>query len=69
MGMLVGKNHLGFGNRSWRYMAVINDGTVIERWWQEPGINNEGTDDDPYFETTLKKCSGLFKKCKVKLYK
>ena len=41
MGMLVGKNHLGFGNRSWRYMAVINDG-VIERWWQEPGINNEG---------------------------
>ena len=53
MGMLVGKNHLGFGNRSWRYMAVINDG-VIERWWQEPGINNEGSDDDPYFETTPK---------------
>ena len=26
MGMLVGKNHLGFGNRSWRYMAIINDG-------------------------------------------
>ena len=51
MGMLVGKNHLGFGNRSWRYMAVINDG-VIERWWQEPGINNEGLDDDPYVATT-----------------
>jgi hypothetical protein len=34
-------------------MAVINDG-VIERWWQEPGINNEGSDDDPYFETTPK---------------
>ena len=51
MGQLIGKNHLGFGMRSWRYMAVINDG-VIERWWQEPGINNEGTDDDPYVETT-----------------
>ena len=23
LGMLIGKNHLGFGNRSWRYMAVI----------------------------------------------
>jgi peroxiredoxin len=51
MGMLIGKNHLGFGNRSWRYMCVINDG-VIERWWQEPGINNDGEDDDPYVETT-----------------
>ena len=51
MGMLIGKNHLGFGNRSWRYMCVINNNT-IERWWQEPGINNEGTDDDPYVEST-----------------
>ena len=25
MGMLIGKNHLGFGMRSWRYMAIIND--------------------------------------------
>tara|TARA_B100001063_G_C16253480_1_gene306464 strand:- start:162 stop:479 length:318 start_codon:yes stop_codon:yes gene_type:complete len=51
MGMLIGKNHLGFGNRSWRYMAVVNDG-VVEKWWQEPGINNEGIDDDPYIEST-----------------
>ena len=51
MGMLVGKNHLGFGNRSWRYMAVINNG-VVEAWWQEPGINNDGEDNDPYIETT-----------------
>ena len=51
MGMLIGKNHLGFGNRSWRYMAVINNG-VVERWWQEPGINNEGIDDDPYIAST-----------------
>jgi len=51
MGMLIGKNHLGFGMRSWRYMCVINNG-VIEKWWQEPGINNDGDDDDPYINTT-----------------
>jgi peroxiredoxin len=51
MGMLIGKNHLGFGMRSWRYMCVINDG-VVEHWWQEPGINNDGSDDDPYVQTT-----------------
>ena len=31
-------------------MAVIKDG-IIEKWWQEPGINNTGSDDDPYIET------------------
>ena len=51
LGMLIGKNHLGFGLRSWRFMAIINDG-VVEKWWQEPGINNDGTDEDPYGETT-----------------
>ena len=51
MGMLISKDHDGFGQRSWRYMAIINDG-VIEKWWQEPGINNSGSDDDPYTETT-----------------
>ena len=53
MGMLVGKNHLGFGMRSWRYMAIIKDG-IVEQWWQEPGINNDGEDDDPYGETSPK---------------
>jgi peroxiredoxin len=51
MGMLISKDHDGFGQRSWRYMAIINDGTV-EKWWQEPGINNSGSDEDPYVETT-----------------
>ena len=55
MGMLIGKNHLGFGLRSWRYMCVINDG-VIEKWWQEDGINNNGDDDDPYIQTTPENC-------------
>ena len=51
MGMLISKDHDGFGQRSWRYMAIINDG-IVEKWWQEPGINNTGSDDDPYIETT-----------------
>ena len=55
MGMLISKDHLGFGNRSWRYMAVITDG-IVEKWWEEPGINNDGTDDDPYTETLPEKC-------------
>jgi thioredoxin-dependent peroxiredoxin len=55
MGMLIGKNHLGFGSRSWRFMAIINDG-VVEKWWQEPGINNDGEDEDPYVESTPENC-------------
>ena len=51
LGMLIGKNHLGFGLRSWRFMCILNDG-VVEQWWQEPGINNDGSDNDPYIETT-----------------
>ena len=55
MGMLVEKKHLGFGLRSWRYCAIINDG-IIEKWWQEPGMNNDGNDSDPYQETTPEIC-------------
>ena len=55
MGMLISKDHLGFGYRSWRYMAIINDG-IVEKWWEEPGINNDGSDDDPYGETMPEKC-------------
>ena len=62
MGMLIGKNHLGFGNRSWRYMAVINDG-IVEKWWQEPGINNDGVDDDPYVESTPENCCKYLGTC------
>lgn len=47
MGMLINKEHLGFGYRSWRYSMIVRDG-VIEKWFQEPGINDAGTDDDPY---------------------
>jgi len=36
-------------------MSVIKDG-VIEQWWQEPGINNDGVDDDPYEQSTPENC-------------
>lgn len=46
MGMLVAKDNLGFGARSWRYAAVVNDG-VVEGWFEEPGLeDNHG--EDPY---------------------
>ncbi len=47
MGMLVNKEHLGFGYRSWRYSMVVTD-SVVEKWFEEPGINDDGTDQDPY---------------------
>ena len=47
MGMLVNKEHLGFGYRSWRYSMVVDD-QVIEKMFVEPGINDAGLDDDPY---------------------
>ena len=46
MGMLVAKDNLGFGMRSWRYAAVINDG-VFEAWYQEPGFE-DNCESDPY---------------------
>jgi peroxiredoxin len=47
MGMLVNKEHLGFGYRSWRY-AMVTDNGIVEKWFEEPGINDDGLDDDPY---------------------
>ena len=47
MGMLVAKPEQGFGMRSWRYAAVVNDG-VVEKMFEEPGFNNFSDDDDPY---------------------
>jgi len=46
MGMLVAKDNLGFGMRSWRYAAVIDDGTV-EQWFEEEGYA-DNCESDPY---------------------
>jgi len=40
MGMLVDKNELGFGQRSWRYSMLVNDG-VIEKQFIEPEIEGD----------------------------
>jgi peroxiredoxin len=50
MGMLIDKDHLGFGLRSWRYAMVVEDNRVTH-WFEEPGINDEGLDSDPYGES------------------
>lgn len=50
MGMLVEKRNLGYGNRSWRYAAVVND-CVIEHWLEEPG-RADNTEEDPYDVST-----------------
>jgi len=49
MNMLVTKNNLGFGLRSWRYAAVVDDG-VIEKLWEEPGKVDD-CEEDPYTTT------------------
>ena len=50
MGMLVCKDNLGFGMRSWRYAAVIDDGVVAE-WFEEPGFSDNCA-TDPYGESS-----------------
>ena len=50
MGMLVNKSNLGFGYRSWRYAAVVDD-RIIEKLFVEDGIRDDA-DTDPYEVTT-----------------
>ena len=54
MGMLVNKDHFGFGDRSWRYAMVVEDGQIVALF-EEPGINDDGTDADPYGESSPEK--------------
>ena len=50
MGMLINKDHLGFGMRSWRYSLIANN-MEIEEMFIEEGKNDTGSDDDPYKAT------------------
>lgn len=50
MGMLVDKDNLGFGMRSWRYAMIVKDGKVTD-WFEEPGFS-DNCPDDPYGETS-----------------
>lgn len=44
MGMLVKKENLGFGDRSWRYSMLVDDG-VIKKLFVEPGYSDNCADD------------------------
>ena len=46
MGALVKKNNLGFGDRSWRYSMIVNNGK-IEKIFSENGFQNN-MKSDPY---------------------
>ena len=44
MGMLVKKENLGFGFRSWRYAALI-DNKIIKKLWIEDGLGDNTLND------------------------
>jgi peroxiredoxin len=62
MGMLVNKDHVGFGMRSWRYSMLVDDGEVV-KVFEEPGKNNAGENGDPFevsdADTMVKYLKGL----------
>ena len=47
MNMLVNKPKQGFGMRSWRYSAFIDNGEVV-KMFVEDGKNDESSDEDPF---------------------
>ena len=49
MQMLVNKDNLGFGNRSWRYACVVDNGTITD-WFIEEG-KEDNHEKDPYLYT------------------
>ena len=49
MQMIVDKDNLGFGRRSWRYAAVVDNGHVVD-WFIEEG-REDNHDKDPYMFT------------------
>jgi len=50
VGMLCSKRDKCFGDRSWRYAAIINDG-VVEKVFEEPGKADD-LSEDPYGESS-----------------
>jgi len=47
MGMLVNKPKQGFGMRSWRYSALIDNSEIVKMFIEE-GKNDDSDDDDPF---------------------
>jgi thioredoxin-dependent peroxiredoxin len=50
LGMMVQKDNLGFGYRSWRYAIIVNNGR-IEKWFIEDGFG-DNAEDDPYGQSS-----------------
>jgi len=50
MRMMVRKDNLGFGPRSWRYASIVEDGKITQMF-EEPGKMND-CPDDPYGESS-----------------
>ena len=63
MGMLVEKDNLGFGMRSWRYAAIFDSGKVVQ-FFPEPG-RDDNHPDDPYMiskpQHMIKEVKNVFK--------
>ena len=49
MGMLVKKENLGFGYRSWRYAMLVDDKNIV-KLFSEPG-KSDNCPDDPFTVT------------------
>jgi len=47
MNMLVNKPEQGFGMRSWRYSALVEDGKIVQMF-VERGKNDNSDDNDPF---------------------
>ena len=47
MKMLVNKDHLGFGRRSWRYSMLVDNKEIVKQFIEE-GKNDSGDDQDPF---------------------
>ena len=59
MGMLVEKDNLGFGMRSWRYVAYINDMAVVT-CFPEAG-KKDNHPEDPYYFSSPQACIKEFR--------
>ena len=63
MGMLVKKDNLGFGMRSWRYAAIFDSGKVLQ-FFPEPG-REDNCSDAPYMiskpQHMIKEVKNVFK--------
>ena len=50
MGMLVEKENLCFGSRSWRYAAIIDNGMIIKMFEEDGKCDNH--EEDPYVNSS-----------------